>query len=150
MDCYLHRCNPWYLQGVYATFFLSPWECIGDIPQLIQCSSKDGIILAECAWILKNIKEMFIGMYKLYNVNYGNAKLTLTSLSITFTNFVMISLALTNNYRHQYYIFWENAYWHLQNVVNCNEIANKSVIGIDKLVNAITNVDVYFIDVDNF
>ena len=55
---------------------------------------------------------------------------------MTFTDLVTISLALTNNYRHQYYIFWENAYWHLQNVVNCKEIANKSVIGIDKLVNA--------------
>ena len=62
-------------------------------------------------------------MYKLYNVNYSNAKLTLTSLLMTFTNLVTISLALTNNYQCQYYIFWENAYWHLQNI-------------IDKLVNA--------------
>ena len=61
-----------------------------------------------------------------------------------------ISLALTNNYRCQYYIFWENIYWHLQNIVNCNEIAKKLIIGIDKLVMPITNVDMYFIDVDNF
>ena len=86
--------------------------------------------------MLENIKETFIGVYKLYNVNYGNAKLTLTSLLMTFTNLVTISLVLTNNYRCQYYTFWENVYWHLQNVVDCNEIANKSVIGIDKLVNA--------------
>ena len=75
-------------------------------------------------------------MYKLYNVNYGNTKLTLTSLSMTFTDLVTISLTLTNNYRCQYYIFWENIYWHLQNVVDCKEIANKPVNGIDKLVNA--------------
>ena len=81
-------------------------------------------------------KETFIGMYKLYNVNYGNAKLTLTSVSMTFTDLVTISLALKNNYRCQDYIFWENAYWHLQNVVDCNKTANKSVIGVDKLVNA--------------
>ena len=48
----------------------------------------------------------------------------------------MISLALTNTYQRQYYMFWENSYWHLQNVVEFNGIANKSVIGIDKLVNA--------------
>ena len=63
-------------------------------------------------------------------------KIDIDSLLMTFTDLVTISLVLTNNYRCQYYIFWENVYWHLQNVVDCKEIANKLVIGIDKLVNA--------------